>query len=95
MDLPFAGNRLKAGRKQGREFGFAVAHHVALAATRRAVGGKGGNDEVAAGAHATHGLGHIGGALGGVGEEVQHRAVVPDVEAGFGQRQLRHVAGPP
>ncbi len=78
-----------AGERPG-----AVADDGQPAAPFGPVGREGGDDGVAAGDEGTVEPLDIGGAVGGVDEEVEGRTVVPEAEASPG-RPARHIGGDP
>ena len=72
-----------------------VSHHRQTTALQWAVGREGGNDDMAARLHGVAYLRDIGGAVVWVGQEVEYRAVMPDVIPGCGKRLTGYVASNP
>jgi len=70
----------EAGRELRRELPRIVPNDVEAAAGLRPIQGKGGEDEMAPHGYAPTGQPHVGPPILRVGEEVEERPVVPDVE---------------
>lgn len=58
-----------------------IANDVQAAALGRPFGAERGDDDVASGADRASDLSHIRDAIGGIGEEVKDRPVMPNVES--------------
>src|SRR3989338_3699986 len=69
-----------------------VFHHRQTAAFIRAIFGEGGNDHMTARANCTHDPLDISMAISRVSQEMEHRAVVPNIEPVYGKLCAGNIA---
>lgn len=88
-------NQLKAGSECVVKGAGVITYDIQAAALGWALGTERCNDDVAAGLDRLRGLAHVCGAITCVGEEVEHRSVVPYVVLLSGKCKRPHVAARP